>query len=94
MYTVKKSPESVIDFTFDYNGDYPGPYLESGEEIVDSTWTAEPGITIASSSYDATTTTVWLSGGTKDTDYVVTNTIETSLGRTDSRRMTVQVREI
>jgi hypothetical protein len=37
------------------------------------------------------TTTVWLSGGTVDTDYNVVNTIVTAGGRTDQRTIRVKV---
>lgn len=68
-------------------------WLESGETISTSTWIADTGITVDSSSKTDTVTTVWLSGGTDGQNYRVTNRIVTSLGKTDDRSLIIQVRQ-
>ncbi|MCA0455660.1 MAG: hypothetical protein LCI00_16915 [Chloroflexi bacterium] len=68
-------------------------WLEDGETISTSTWIADTGITVDSSSKTDTVATVWLSGGTDKRNYTVTNRIVTSLGKTDDRSLIIQVRQ-
>lgn len=92
------------------DGTNDGSTSDDGElqsdTISSSTWTVASGITkdsdntdaitIAGISYSANTVaTIWLSGGTADTDYDLTNTITTSgsPARTLSKTITVPVRE-
>ena len=75
-----------------------------GATISTSTWTVDTGITEDSSDTDAvsikgvsygvnTVSTIWLSGGTDETDYDCTVVITTSDSRTLSKTITVPVRE-
>lgn len=97
---VVKDPAAVLDYKFDWkaatNGTdgAEGDWLASGETISSKTVAATTGLTVASSSITdtSTTVTVWLSGGTADTDYTLSCTIVTSAARTDKRSITVQVR--
>ena len=82
-----KDPDAVLDFTRDWSA-----WLGT-DEIVNSTWIAEAGITIDSSSNTLTTATVWLSGGTPFGAYIVTNRITTVGGRTDDRSFLITVAE-
>jgi hypothetical protein len=91
-WTKLKDPDAVLDYTFDWQGSAPGPWLEAGETITASAWTAPSGITVDSSTFDDTTTTVWLSGGTEWEDYEVVNHVTTSAGREDDRTLTILVR--
>ena len=90
MESVKKDPQAVLDYGFDWSG---SGWLAVGETISTSNWTVEAGITKDSDTNDTTTTTIWLSGGTAGEDYTVTNTITTSASRTDERSIIVAVRE-
>lgn len=89
MKTYVKDPGAVLDYSFDW-GEH---WLAVGETISTSTWTVETGITADSNSHDATTTTVFLSGGTAGENYQVTNHITTSQARQDERSLTIQVRQ-
>lgn len=75
-----------------------------GATILTSTWTLPAGITRDSDNINAVTikgvvygnatvATIWLSGGTKNVDYVLTNRITTSDGRTLDASMVIPVRE-
>ena len=94
-----KDPSAVLDYKFDWaaltNGTGTSDWLDSGETIATRTITAATGITVASSSItDANTSvTVWLSGGTAETDYTVACLITTSALRTDERTMVIHVRD-
>lgn len=82
-----KDPNALLDFSRDWS-----PWLGS-DTIATSTWTVPTGLTAAANTKDETSTTVWLSGGTANTDYVVTNRITTAGGRTEDRSWLIQVRE-
>ena len=94
-----KDPEAVLDYKFDWaastNGTGDSDWLADGETISSKTVTATTGLTVDSSSITDTNTsvTVWLSGGTADTNYTVTCQIVTSASRTDERSITIQCRE-
>lgn len=87
--TFTKDPDAVLDYVIDWSV-WP---LADGEIITASTWTAPAGITVDSEDNDNTTTTVWLSGGTDGTKYLLTNHVTTSEGREDDRTIRITVRE-
>ena len=95
-----KDPSAVLDYVFDWaaltNGNGASNWLASGETISSTTITRSTGITVNSTSITNTNTsvTVWLSGGTHRTDYNVACKIVTSAGRTDSRNITIQCRNL
>lgn len=64
--------------------------------IVSSTWSRsgpDTALTIVDNYFDAQVTGVWLSGGTLNADYRVTNHIVTAAGREADRTMTVHIEE-
>lgn len=81
-----KDPEAVLDWRWDWS-----EWLADGEVIVTSVMTVSAGIVFESDSHSATSTTVWLSGGTSGQPYSVANRITTSAGRTDERTITIRV---
>lgn len=81
-----KDPDAVLDYKWDWSS-----WLAAGETITTSTVTVPAGITKDSATNTTTAATVWLSGGTKDTHYTVTNRIVTNQGRTDDRSITIRV---
>lgn len=85
-----KDPEAVLDYKFDWSS-----WLATGETISTKEITATTGITVDSSSITDTNTsvTVWLSGGTADSDYTIECKIVTSDSRTDERKIAILVRE-
>ena len=87
--TVTKDPDSVLDYVLDW----VTRWLETGDTISTSTWTVPAGITKDSDTNTNTTTTIWVSGGTDDTDYDLTNRVVTAGGRTVDRTLRIQVRE-
>lgn len=74
-----KDPNEVKDYEIDWTTDL------AGDTISTSTWTIGPDSALIkqSDSKNATTTIIWLSGGTLTTTYYeLTNTIVTAAGRT------------
>jgi hypothetical protein len=82
-----KDPGAVLDWVFDWTR-----WLQEGETIDDSSFSATAGITINSHTHANTYTTVWLQGGAQKV-YSLTNTITTTQGRTDRRTITIKVKE-
>lgn len=71
-----KDPDEVLDYVINW------ATRLAGDTIADSTWTLPAGITKESDTFSASTTTIWLSGGTLNETYQVLNRIETTGGRT------------
>lgn len=88
-------PDARLDYRFDWraltNGYGTSNWLATGETIVDTTVTADAGLTVDSSSVvsDDTAVVVWLSGGAVGGRYYVTCHIVTSAGREDDRTITI-----
>lgn len=74
-----KDPDSRLDYQLNYYS-----WL-NGDSISTSTWIIGSGITQSTGSYvpvyTGTTATIWLEGGTTDTNYDITNRITTAAGR-------------
>ena len=85
--TFIKDPDSVLDYTIDWE-DWLG-----SDTIATSDWTVDTGLTEDSDTNTTKAATIWLSSGTANTDYEVTNEITTQGLRTDNRTITIQVRE-
>ncbi len=85
-----KDPDSVLDYVFDWSAWLT---IEDNDTISAHPIDADTGITVDSSSTTTTATTVWLSGGTAGTSYVVRCEIVTSGGRTIERSAVIDVRE-
>lgn len=81
----------VLDYPFDWTDILNGTI----DAINTSTFTVEPtGLTITSpaATHDATTATVWATGGTPGATYKVYNTIVTVGGRTFKDFIRIRVR--
>lgn len=89
MKAFVKDPDATLDYSIDW-----GPWLQN-DIIQTSTWIVDSGISIvpASESFDNTVTTVFLTGGSANEKYNVTNRIETQGSRTDERSFLVRVRD-
>ena len=71
-HVIAKAAADIVDYTIDWSAD-----LATGESISTSTWTADTGITLDDDSDTATTTTVFVTGGTAGVKYKLVNTIVT-----------------
>lgn len=81
-----KDPDEVLDYVIDWTATL------DGDTISTSTWTVPAGLTKDSSSNTTTAATIWLSGGTVNTDYAVLNRITTAGGRTLDKTLTFLIR--
>ena len=79
-----KDPDAILDYAFDWTD-----WLEAGETISSQTITVAAGITKDSDSESSGIVTIWLSGGTDGTDYIVACKITTNLSRTDERSIII-----
>ena len=78
-----KSDDEVLDYAVDWSA-----WL-GVDTIATSTWSVASGLTVNSESETTTLATVWLSGGTNNTIYLVTNKIVTVGGRTAERSFNI-----
>ena len=84
---ISKDPDAVLDYSVNWS------HWLDGDEIATSTWIVPDGLTQATDTFTKTLATVWISGGTADVEYTVTNRITTVAGRTDDRSMILVCRE-
>lgn len=78
-----KDPQATLDYGFNWE-----IWLGS-DSILSSTWEVDAGITVVSTSFTATTTTIWLAGGTLGCIYIAVNHIVTVCGRKEDRTFTI-----
>lgn len=89
-----KDPSAKLD----YEGDWT-PFLVPGDTIAASTWiptlangTPDNGITVVSTSFAPTNTTVWLQGGAVgDPTHMIVNHITTNQGRQDDQTLYLDI---
>jgi hypothetical protein len=81
-----KDPHAILDFKWDWS-----EWLEAGETISSYVIAVASGITKESESKTDDSVTVWLSGGTAGSSYIVACKIVTSSSRTDERSMRIMV---
>lgn len=82
-----KSTDSKLDYTVDWSN-----WLPTGDEISDSSWSVPSGLTEVTDTNTTTTATIWISGGTANKSYTVTNTITTTAGRIVSKSFVIRVK--
>lgn len=82
-----KDPSASLDYSVDWSA-----WLGQ-DTIVTSTWTVPTGITAQQEATTATVATIWLTGGTVGTNYLLVNRITTAGGRMDERTIKISVRE-
>ncbi|TCG09385.1 hypothetical protein BZM27_06180 [Paraburkholderia steynii] len=100
---LTKDPGATLDFGFDLSPNVTplyAPWLAAGEQVVSLNVTADPGITIGSSSIvpnaggiAGALVTAWISGGTAGNSYAVhfAFTTNSTPPRTDVRSMQIVV---
>lgn len=83
-----KDPDEVLDYTLDWSARLP-----DSDTIATSTWIISgSGLTEDTDSKTDTTTTIWLSGGTLNTQYDLTNRVVTVGGRTMDQTVKLKIR--
>lgn len=88
MSQYLKDPDETLDFGEDWSD-----VLVEDETISASEWTVPEGLTAESDSNTDTSTTVWLSGGTRGMVYAVENEVTTTASRVYVRTIYVKVVE-
>lgn len=87
-----KDPNSTLDYEIDWS-----EWLGDGESIASSAWScADTSITLATPSATATTTKVWISGGTVGTSATITNRVTTDsspVARIEDRSIVLKIKE-
>jgi hypothetical protein len=82
-----KDKDEVLDYTIDWSARL------ATDTIATSTWFLDTGITATMDSFDTTSTTIWLQGGTDGVKYLCLNRVTTSGGRTMDQTVALKVKE-
>jgi hypothetical protein len=80
-----KDPDEVLDYEIDWSSRL------GADTILVSTWSIPSGLTAGSSTNTSTKATVWLSGGTANTQYTITNRIVTTAGRGHDQQVSILI---
>jgi hypothetical protein len=90
MNLFLKDPDAALDYSHNWAAGYLG-----SKSITGSNWQVLPveagGITIASSSFTATTSTVTLAGGLPGHVYRISNRVTLNDGTSDDRALVLRV---
>ena len=85
----KKDPDEILDYVVDW----ASKRLKVGETLASSTFTVVSGdVVIASQTFSAGFSTVWLSGGTNGTISKIINRVTTNQGRTYEVSRSIRIR--
>lgn len=88
MTPYLQDPQDVLDYPFDWSTNL------AGDTIQTSQFSADSGIVVESDAIlDSSHTVVWLSGGTRNKRYAVTNHVLTISGREEDWTIYVLVKE-
>lgn len=87
MSRFTKDPDATLDYKVDWSS-----WLVD-DTISGSQWIIPAGINFVIDSFDNTSATVWLSGGSVGSSYEVVNRITTDAGRVDDRTIIIKIRE-
>lgn len=82
-----KDPDEVLDYQIDWS-----KRVANTDAIVSSTWIVPTGITKDSDSFTDFATIIWLSSGTLDEEYTLTNRVTTTEGRTMDQSVDIKIR--
>ena len=88
MTVYLHDPDETLDYLFDW-----AAWLSESETISDHAVTPTSGITVDSSTADATSVTVWVSGGDEGTKQTLACRITTNQGRVGERTLQINVQE-
>lgn len=85
-----KAPDDTLDYRIDYDD-----WLEGGDVIALSAWEVPDDLVVEQEESDATSSTIWISGGTPGS-YRLVNTITTASTppRIKSRAITITVKDL
>lgn len=61
-FVIERDTNAQLDYAFDWSAWLA---LNPGDQIASAQFIVDPSLTIVQESFDATTATVWLTGGTK-----------------------------
>lgn len=86
---VPKDPDATLDYTFGWSA-----WLTAVGDTIDTVeWLPDEGLTVANSTYTATTATAFVSGGAVGETLRLTCRITTLDGRIDDRTINIKIVE-
>lgn len=93
-----KDPDELLDFDIDWAGTASDPGRAFGDALLTSLWeistdTDDTFLIIGSTSFSAIATKIWLSGGTLNRQYKITNEVTTTGGRIMNKSGLLTIKE-
>lgn len=93
-----KDPNEVLDYDIDWAGSVNSPGRAFGDSLTSSTWmlTNVPDdgmLVMGATSFSTGATKIWLSGGTVNKQYRITNRVTTVGGRTMDKSGLLLIKE-
>ena len=92
-YTKNPGPGCTLDYSLDW-----ASWLQHGEVITSATWTITPqqaaqvgDLSVQSGQVIGGITTAWLTGGVIQCQYIASCAVVTSMGRSDSRSIFLDI---
>lgn len=85
-WTAAKDPDDILDYSINW-GDWLGSDTISAVD-----WIVPPGMTMQSSEFTTTVTTIWVSGGVDGVTYSIVCRITTAAGRQVDRTVNLKVK--
>lgn len=90
MTLLLKDPDAVLDYAVDWGAEYLG-----SDQLATSEWSVDPvepaGVSIETSSFDATISKVKAAGGVPGRIYRLVNQVVLGSGRIDTRSIVLRV---
>jgi hypothetical protein len=87
MPLLIQTPNSVLDHTFDWT-----EWLDALNDTISvSTWVVPSGLELEAETHNTKLTSAFISGGTLEETYIVTNHILTAGGREDERSFKLKI---
>lgn len=88
-FWAEQDDDAVLDYALDWSD-----LLKGGDTIASSVWTcSDPALIMTNMSFAGSFSAVWLSGGVAGTWYTLKNTVNTTAGRRDQRKVMLFVRD-
>lgn len=92
-WSEPKDPADVVDYSLDWSKQLALAALPD-TTIATVTWTVPTGLTQVDALKAGAVTSIWLSGGAPNADYLITCRITTAGGRTIERSAVLAVRDV
>lgn len=90
---IRHDPSARLDYRFAWDDWLDGDTITAATVVAYRAGVPDATVTVETPAWDATTVTVWVSGGTVGTTVALTCRITTAAGRVDDRTLWLRIRQ-